>query len=463
MLNTNLNWNNILGSIPAKAHEPIVSNQFVVPLLEALGFNNQERFPQFGTGRGADKVDFAVRKNNDGDIFLTSKTNPYLLVEVKGRATNAGVTINLSQNTPYYLATKEQIQKYILAPNCKATQWGIITNSNHIQLFRRHGKIVIPATPNILIDHNNISNVIANIKHLIDNPPKALTVCLYNDKGGVGKTTTTINLAAILGKQGKKVLVVDFDPQQRDLTELLEIKETSVKLSDCLINRALNIRDTIQPFQLPHKSGKKIKLFDVIPSDSKLENYMDHDYEAKIQKGSGRLQDLLRVFVNDYDYILIDAPTNWTFFSKSCIRASDVVLIPTKHTNFASIKNVFKVIKQFIPEVQRLRHDSGPTALPIFFNEHKPTEPSIQRTHLEIKNILTKKSINNGQPPMLDPELVPYYYPRYKKGNFDTTIFSIPEYAVVSSAAFARVPAVLTNKNVAEYYLGLAKEYFLYG
>lgn len=453
-------WNYILDSlIPDESTEDVISDQFVKPLLDALGFSSEERRPEFKTGRGTDRVDFAARKNNGNDIFFYSKENPYLLVEVKARATTAGAKINLSEGTPQYIATKEQIKKYLLAPKCHTAQWGIITNSVHIQLFRRHGKVVIPATFSLLINKNSINEIVTHIKHLIENTPRALTICLYNDKGGVGKTTTTINLAAILRGQHKKVLVVDFDPQQRDLTESLGIEEGIIKLSDCLINRALNISEAIQMLKLKNTSRQDKRLFDFIPSDLKLEKYMDYEYEAQIQKGSARLQDLLNVFINSYDYILIDSPTNWTFFSKSCVRASDVVLIPTKHNGFASLKNAAKVIKQFIPEVQQLRKDGGPIALPIFFNEHKPTESSIQRAHYEIKAILT---IKQGVKSDLDLKLLPYYYPKAKLGNLDTTIFSIPYYELVSSAAFSRVPAVFKHSKIAEHYLALAREYFLY-
>jgi cellulose biosynthesis protein BcsQ len=420
----NPNWSYILDSIsPDESTEEVISDQFVKPLLVALGFSNKEWRPEFKTGNGTDRVDFAARKNHGNDIFFFSQKNPYLLVEVKARATKTGAKINLSEGTPQYVVTKEQIKKYLLASKCQTAQWGIITNSAQSQVFRRHGKVIIPATPSLLIKEDSISKIVAHIKQLIENTPKALTICLYNDKGGVGKTTTTINLAAILRKQQKKVLVVDFDPQQRDLTESLGLEEGAVKLSDCLVNRALNIGDTIQPFKLKTKSRQYINLFDFIPSDLKLEKYMDYEYEAQIKKGSARLQDLLKGFVNNYDYILIDSPTNWTFFSKSCVRASDVVFIPTKHNGFASLKNAAKVIKQFIPEVQKLRKYGGPIALPIFFNEYKPTESSIQRTHSEIKAILT---IKQGIKPVLDPNLLPYYYPKAKQGNFDTTVFSIP-------------------------------------
>ena len=141
---TNFDWVSILEAIPQNAEEPIVSEKFVKPLIEALGFSSEEWRPQFQTDTGA--VDFAARKNNGDDHFLMSKENPSLLIEVKGQAntnkTGAINKINLAEGTPQYKTTKEQIERYLLSPNCKTAQWGIITNSNHIQLFRRHGRLL---------------------------------------------------------------------------------------------------------------------------------------------------------------------------------------------------------------------------------------------------------------------------------------------------------------------------------
>lgn len=460
-----VDWSNILDNIlPNESNEALISSQFAQPFIKALGFSEQEQVPQFATGSGP--VDFAVRKNGTNDssgIFSSSKDNPYLLIEIKARATSNGARINLAEGTPQYKAVREQLKRYLLAPNCKTAQWGIITNSIHIQLFRRHGKVVIPATQNFLIKKENINEIVSEIKKLINNPPKALTVCIYNDKGGVGKTTTAINLAAILAKQQKRVLLVDFDPQQGDLTECLGLQEGKVKLSDCLIDRALDIRGTIQQFKLKLKPNKDVKIFDVIPFDSGLAKFMEYEEQAKIQKRSGRLRDLLSNLINEYDYILIDAPTNWTFFSQSCVAASDAVLIPTKHNNCRSLKNSAKVIQQFIPEVKKQRNNGGPIALPIFFNEHKQTESTINRAITEIKEILTLKV---GEKTTLNTELLPYYWPKSTKGAIDTKIFSIPEYEIIASAAFtangAKIPAALRYKTAAEHYYRLAKEYFLY-
>lgn len=456
---TNVNWDTILDSIPDQASEAIVSDYFVKPLLKALGFSMEEQYPEFNTGSG--KVDFAARKNQGSDIFNQSKINPYLLVEVKGRAINSGARINLMEKTPQYRKTLEQIKQYLLSPNCNTVQWGIITNSIHIQLFRRHGKVVHPATPCWLIKKDNIIDIVTRIKNLLENPLPALVICLYNDKGGVGKTTTTINLASILRKQKKNVLVIDFDPQQQDLTDSLGLEPTETKLSDCLIDRSLNIKDTIQPFKIKVKSGE-VRVFDVIPSDSSLDKFMLPDEQAKVQKGPARLRDLLDGLKRSYDYILLDAPTNWTFFSQTCVYASDVVLMPTKHTNFASLKNAAKVILEFIPQIQKLRQkkqEYGPIALPIFFNEYKGTDTSLKRANIEIKSLI---SIKQGDKLVVNPDLLPYFYPKYTKGASDQTIFSIPEYAIVASAAFERIPAIFKHKTVNDYYLSLAQEYFLY-
>lgn len=454
-----IDWNKVLESLDKNATEAEVSDRFVKPLIKALGFNEEEYYLEFPTGNKSEKVDFAVRSNQEGKAPLKIAKDPEILIEVKGRAIESGSTINLTEGTPKYQATREQIIKYLLSPNCKDAKWGIITNGNHIQLFRRHGKVVFPATGNILIDKDTFLADVEKIRKLIQKSQKALTVCLYNNKGGVGKTTTTTNLATALYKKGKKVLIVDFDPQQRDLTDCLGLTASEIKLSDCLIERSLNIKDTIQSFYIPGKE-KPINIFDVLPADQKLLLFSNSDLQAQVQKGYARLRDLLQPLKHIYDYILIDSPTNWTFFSQSCVYAADVVFIPTRNTNFASLKNAKSVIKNLIPEIQSARKDGGPIALPIFFNEESQAEATQKRTQKEIERLLID-DLTSGKP-KIDVELLSYFYPKYKKGNSDKTVFGIPEHGIISSAAFSRVPAAAKHKTILGYYVELAKEYFLY-
>jgi chromosome partitioning protein len=183
-----------------------------------------------------------------------------------------------------------------------------------------------------------------------------------------------------------------------------------------------------------------------------MEAYTDSKMAAQVEKRVARLRDLLKEFVHEYDYILIDCPTQWLFFSQSGVYASDVVMIPTKHNGLTSLHNAARVIKQFIPEIRQARNDGAPIALPIFFNGEKITDNSRHIADAEIGRILNQ-----------DKELLPYFYPKARRGNFDKTIFEVPAYASVANAAFSHVPAVFVNKTVSDYYDRLAKEYFLHG
>jgi cellulose biosynthesis protein BcsQ len=440
-----VNWDKVLDTLPVNAEEATVVDIFVKALLRSLGFDENERYREFKTGKGSDSVDYAVRKNTVDDIFLNSKSNPYLLVEVKGQ------NINLANGSPSNRTTKAQLEKYLLSPHCKSAQWGIITNSVFIQLFRRHGKVVVPATANLHIRRDTISDIINQINNLINNTPKALTVCVYNNKGGVGKTTTIINLAAVLRKHSKRVLLVDFD-SQADTTKSLELKSGEVCLSKCLKETKLDIRSAVVPFNQVDRAGRTIHLFDVIPSDQGMEDLTDSQNAAQIEKNVARLRYLLKALTHVYDYILIDCPTQWLFFSKSGVYASDVVLIPTKHNGLTSLHNASRVIKDFIPEIQNERKDGGPFALPIFFNGEKITDSSRHTADSAIENIIRE-----------DKDLKPYFYPKSRTGHEDKTIFHIPAYASVANAAFSHIPAVFMNRTVSDYYDRLAKEYFLHG
>ncbi|MBD2535922.1 AAA family ATPase [Nostoc flagelliforme FACHB-838] len=124
-------------SLPDSATEPIVSSIFISELLTILGFDLIETVPQFTTGNGGNTVDYAVRKNSGSDIFINTKSNPYLLVEAKGK------NINLSPNSAQYKATVNQLKNYLLAPNCKSGkfspkkdilwQFDIITSDEKLQ------------------------------------------------------------------------------------------------------------------------------------------------------------------------------------------------------------------------------------------------------------------------------------------------------------------------------------------
>ncbi|MCZ8240446.1 MAG: AAA family ATPase [Microcystis sp. LE19-131.1A] len=429
-----------LEDLPQDAREAIVSTNFARYLISYLGFSTTEIIPSYDTGGGG-ITDFATRRNLANDIFLQTKSNPFLLIELKGR------DINLTENSPSYKATVNQLKRQLLGTKCQAAQWGIITNGSHIQLFRKHGKIIFPATTCIELTPDNIDNTIALIKTKIDNTPKALTVTVYNNKGGVGKTTTTVNLAAILAFLGKKVLVLDFDFNQRDLTSsLLNINPEDGLLEKALTDRNIDLRSVIRPYIF--KNTKLQITFDVVPADNKISGLTESDFHPEMTVST--LHKKLDLARYEYDYIFIDAAPNWRFTSRLAVYAADVVLLPTKHNNSFSLNNAAIAIKKFLPQMQNLKKDGTPIALPIFFNGEKITQPQLQLAQKEINQILKN-----------DKNLVHYFYPRYTNAKKDLHIHHLPEYAIIASAAFARVPAVYKNRSAHEYYKDLAKEYFL--
>ncbi len=435
--------------LPDNAPEPVVDSIFMPEIFKALGFDLKERVPKYATGNGNDKVDYAARHNISSDIFLQSKSSPYLLVELKGR------DINLIPNSATYKSTVKQIHRYLLAQNCQTVQWGIITNSACIQIFRKHGKVIHPASPCMEITPNNVTEIIEKIRHKIETPPKALTVAIYNNKGGVGKTTTTVNLAAVLALMGKKSLIVDFDPHQKDLTNSLGIKPDKDALYSCLANKKglVDIKNVIHTYKVENKSEKKVFKFDILPADEKFGDLGEDNLRQEFKLF--RLWQILERLRSEYDYILIDSPPNWKFLSQSAIYASDVVLIPTKHNNIFSLENAALAIRKFIPSIQEIKKDGSPIALPIFFNGEKIGEAARKMANEAIEDII-KNTLREHK-----FDLRPYFHPHFTPANKDLHIFDLPNYANIANAAFSRMPAAYKNKTAHDYYKNLAKEYFI--
>ncbi len=149
-------------------------------------------------------------------------------------------------------------------------------------------------------------------------------VALANQKGGVGKTTTAINLAASLAVIGKKILLVDADPQA-NATSGLGLDINQVNIYDCITGNA-SAADIIQ--QCPD-----IKKLDVLPSSINLVGAETELLE--IEDGQKRMKAMLEPLKPSYDFILIDCSPSLGLVTLNALVAADSVLIPVQCEYFA--------------------------------------------------------------------------------------------------------------------------------
>ncbi len=140
------------------------------------------------------------------------------------------------------------------------------------------------------------------------------TICIMNHKGGVGKTTTSVNVAAGLSRQDKKVLLIDFDPQGN--IDLSLRVNSDFTLYDAIIGKVAIQRCIVQ-------LGKNLDVITARESLTKAEHYLSTNPNARM-----KLKELLGQ-IRGYDYLLIDCPPSLGILNQNVLAFCEEVFVPT--------------------------------------------------------------------------------------------------------------------------------------
>jgi chromosome partitioning protein len=192
-----------------------------------------------------------------------------------------------------------------------------------------------------------MSNLVARLSRPDARRPRVMVVA--NQKGGVGKTTTAINLATALAAIGKPTLLIDIDPQGNASTGLgIDHADRKVTIYDVLLGGA-PLADAVMPTKVPRLS--------IVPSTVDLSGA---ELELiDMERRNYRLKDALASFAEsdeqNFAYVLIDCPPSLTLLTVNAMAAADAVLVPLQCEFFA-----LEGLTQLLKTIERVRAGLNP-------------------------------------------------------------------------------------------------------
>jgi len=189
-------------------------------------------------------------------------------------------------------------------------------------------------------------NVNLYLRGVIDKTKMQRVISVINQKGGVGKTTTAINLAAYLAKQGLKVLLIDLDPQGNATSGLgLDKLNLDSNTYQLFANQA-NINDLIRP--------TAIKNLDIVPTSSDLAGV--EVQLANTEHRELKFRDCLSKLDHNYQIVLVDCPPSLGLLTVNSLVGSSDVMIPVQSEYYA-----MEGLSQLLQIIDRIQNGLNPT------------------------------------------------------------------------------------------------------
>ncbi len=353
-------------SLPTSYLESDLGSNFMPRLFDYLGVNHLQikNTPNIGNNLKPDYL-----------IYNDPAQPPVLAIEIKRREpalaeVSDAKFVATCQEHPRYKdavglspAPNNGIIQYLDISKVNSSHlasYGLVFNGDFFQLWRRVDGLVIPMMTVKRVTKTSLPKLLKELVKCLQAPPSALVTAIWNSKGGVSKTTNTINIAACLALAGKRVLLIDLDPQN-DLTSGIGLKADYAPKYFERVYEKLQLQElehakdilmaSIQTKSYATSDGKSFHLSLLSATADYLNNIND---AVRAQNPQIIFNNMLELIRYNYDYIFIDASPKPDNLAKCLLFTADTILMPID-VGAKSLKHAIDLSAKTIPTIQAMR------------------------------------------------------------------------------------------------------------